>query len=179
MSKAHISNGAAPLEQPPVRTLSVPEYLRPRIEDAHRRIEEDHPGGLSLQKLVELFILCGLEAIEIETPAHSNSSTRFGLQFIANPDATRRIQKQALAFLRWYCGGGVVSPREVTWEVKQAIDVWAPHLDDYITKVVVDPDDPDLVAFREATGQTKPEVVERVYDDSVQNPLTASEQGAD
>ena len=173
------NNGAAPLAQPPVPTLAVPEYLRPRIEDAHRRIEEDHPGGLSLQKLVEVFILCGLEAIEIETPAHFNSSTRYGLQCIADPDATRRIQKQALAFLRWYCGGGVVSPREVTWDVKQAIEVWAPHLLDYITKVVVAPDDPAVVAFREATGQAKPGVIERVYDDSVQDPLTASEQGRD
>ena len=65
------NNGAAPLAQPPVRTLAVPEYLRPRIEAAHKRIEEDHPGGLSLQKLVEILILCGLEASEIETPAHS------------------------------------------------------------------------------------------------------------
>ena len=141
MSKVH-KNGAAPLSQPPVRTLAVPEYLRPRIEAAHKRIEEEHPGGLSLQKLVEVFILCGLEAIEIETPAHFNSSTRYGLQCIADPDVTRRIQKQALAFLRWYCGGGVVSPRE-------------------------------------ATGQAKPGVIERVYDDSVQAPLTASEQGRD
>ena len=63
--------------------------------------------------------------------------------------------------------------------MKQAIDVWAPHLDDYITKVVVDPDDPDLVAFHEATGLAKPGVIERLYDDSVEVPLTASEQGRD
>ena len=172
------NNGAAPLAQPPVRTLAVPEYLRPRIEAAHKRIEEEHPGGLSLQKLVEVFILCGLEAIEIETDAHFNDSIRNGLQFIAAPDAMRRTQKEALAFLRWYCGGGVASPREVTWDVKRGIEAWAPHLLDYITKVVVDPDDPALVAFREAAG-VKPGVIERFYEDSVQEPLTASEQGRD
>ena len=52
-------------------------------------------------------------------------------------------------------------------------------MDDYIAKVVVDPEYPDLVAFREATGLGKPGVIERVYDDSVQDPLTASEQGRD
>ena len=95
MATSPRSNGAAPLAQPSVRTLAVPEYLRPRIEAAHKRIEEDHPGGLSLQKLVEIFILCGLEAIEIETPAHSNSSTRFGLQFIANPVGSHLLAKAA------------------------------------------------------------------------------------
>ena len=180
MAKSHRSNGAAPLAQPPVRTLAVPEYLRPRIEAAHKRIEDEHPGGLSLQKLVEVFILCGLESIEIETSAHFNDSIRNGLRYIADPEEKRRTQKEALAFLRWYCGGGVVSPREVTWDVKRAIEAWAPHLLDYITKVVVDPDDADLVAFREATGLVaKPGVIERVYDDSVQDPLTASEQGRD
>ena len=170
--KAH-KNRAAPLTQPPVRTLAVPEYLRPRIEDAHRRIEEEHPGGLSLQKLVEVFILCGLEVIEIETEAHFNDPISNGLRYIADPDEKRRSQKEALAFLRWYCGGGAVSPREVTWDVKRAIKAWAPHLLDYI-KVVVAPDDPSLVAFREATGQVKPGGIERVYDDSVQEPLTDS-----
>ena len=63
--------------------------------------------------------------------------------------------------------------------MKRAIEVWAPHLLDYITKVVVAADDPDLVACREATGLANPGVIERVYDDSVQDPLTASEQGRD
>ena len=47
-SKAN-NNGAPPLVQPPVRTLAVPEYLRPRIEAAHKRIEEEHPGAMSHQ----------------------------------------------------------------------------------------------------------------------------------
>ena len=89
----------------PHSTLVVPEYLRPRIEAAHRRIEELHPGGPSLQELVEVFILGGLEAIEIEI-LHE-------------------------------------------------------------------------IAFRRATGQVKPGVIERLYDDGVQAPLTASEQGRD
>ena len=37
-SKVH-KNGAAPLAQPPVRTLAVPDELRTRIQAAHELIE--------------------------------------------------------------------------------------------------------------------------------------------
>ena len=55
LSQAY-NNGAAPLAQPPVRTLAVPDDLRPRIEAALKLIEEDHPGGLTLQQFLSALL---------------------------------------------------------------------------------------------------------------------------
>ena len=38
---------------------------------------------------------------------------------------------------------------------------------------------PDVPDFKSPCIDAKPEVIERLYDDSVQEPLTASEQGRD
>ena len=79
------NNGAAPLAQPPVCTLAVPEYLRPRIEAAHKRIEEEHPGAMSHQAVLNALIVCGLEAIEFQYLTHGTGSTATALQTMAAP----------------------------------------------------------------------------------------------
>lgn len=167
------------MAQPPVRTLAVPDELRTRLEAAHELIEAEHPRGLTLQQVLNALIVCGLEAIEIDTAGNVAACSSSALQSITNPDATRRTQKHALRFLSWYvdvpASQGVVSP-----QTARAIDHFAPHLSDEITVDTFPPDDPELAALREAfRRQVKPQVVERVYDDSVQEPLTASEQGRD
>ena len=155
------NNGAAPLAQPPVRTLAVPEYLRPRIEAAHKRIEEENPGAMSHQAVLNVLIVCGLEAIEFQYLTHGTGSTATALQTMAAHWAKRGDQKTALEFVQWSISEP--SPTQtVDHKLAKAIKMFAP-------------DDLEFLTVETA----KPGVIERVYDDSVQEPLTASEQGRD
>ena len=177
-SKAN-NNGAAPLAQPPVRTLDVIDSVRNRVEAAHKLIDEEHPKGLTLNEVFNALIMCGLEAIEDGSPANGNGTTDAALRTIAHPQRRRCDQKSALAFLRWYLGGRA-SSRTVNRKLAEAIEMFAPQELEFINvENTVDP--AVLAAFRAACRDTKPDpdVIERVYDDSVQEPLTASEQGRD
>ena len=176
-SKAH-KNGAAPLVQPPVRTLAVPEYLRPRIEAAHKLIKEEHPRGLSPQEVLNALIICGLEAIEFQHLANGNGSTATALQTMAAHWAKRSDQKRALQFVQWVTDEATPK-HSVSHKLAEAIEMFDPDLLEFLN--VEDSADPSILETLHAAigGWDKPEVVERVYDDSVQAPLTASEQGRD
>ena len=182
MSKVH-KNGAAPLAQPPVRTLAVPESLRSRIEAAHKAVEADHPGAMTLQQLLDVFVVCGLEAIEAGTDAYGNQTTSSALGHLADPNTPRGLQKDAMAFLRWYMGP---SSPEVPDGLGGVVMTFAPHLmaghpDACLWAKAIQPDAlararaPQFWEKAKFPGQ----LIERVYDDSVQDPLTASEQGRD
>ena len=112
------------MAQPPVRTLAVPDDLRLRIEEAHKVINDDHPSALSLQQVFELLILNGLESVEYCTGAHGNASVGSALMNLANPDRSRRLQKQSMLFCRWYVG----ADRSLTPAILTAISVYADHL---------------------------------------------------
>ena len=155
------NNGAAPLAQPPVRTLAVPEYLRPRIEAAHKRIAEEHQTALNDQFVLNALIVCGLEAIEFQYLAHGTGSTATALQTMAAHWAKRGDQKTALEFVQWIISEP--SPQQmVDHKLAAAIEMFASDELQFLT-----------------VETAKPGVIERVYDDSVQEPLTASEQGRD
>ncbi|WP_390127844.1 hypothetical protein [Synechococcus sp. HIMB2401] len=165
---------------PRVRALAVPEYLRPRIEAAHKRIAEEHPRALSPQAVLNALIICGLEAIEFQHLANGNGATATALQTMAALWAKRSDQKKALAFVHWVTNEA--TPKDsVSHKLADAIEMFDPDLLQFLNvEDSAEPDPAILEAFRAAyRGEAKPDVVERVYDDSVQGPLTASEQGRD
>lgn len=130
MSKVH-KNGAAPLAQPPVRTLAVPEYLRPRIEAAHKRIKEEHPRGLSPQEVLNALIICGLEAIEFQHLANGNGSTATALQTMAALWAKRSDQKRALQFVQWVTDEATPK-HSVSHKLAEAIEMFDPDLLEFL-----------------------------------------------
>jgi len=182
MSFKDNNNGVAPLAQPPVCALSVSDDLRSRIEEAHNTIEEEHPGGLTLQEVLKALIVCGLETIDNAYFAKTGPTfSASALQTLIASRSKRCDQKSALVFLRWWALGGGHSrtdQRTVNRWQADAIEMFAPDELQFLT--VEDPLDHAVFAeLRAKIHGEKPEVVERVYDDSVQNPLTASEHGAD
>ena len=145
----------------PYSTLVVPEYLRPRIEAAHQRIEEEHPSAMSHQAVLNALIVCGLEAIEFQYLANGTGSNATALQTMAAHWAKRGDQKTALEFVQWSISEP--SPQQtVNHKLAKAIEMFAPDELQFLT-----------------VETAKPGVIERLYDDSVQEPLTASEQGRD
>ena len=181
-SKAN-NNGAAPLAQPPVRTLAVCESLRSRIEAAHKAVEADHPGDIMLQELLNVFVVCGLEAIEAGTDASGNQTTSSALGHLADPSTPRGLQKDAMTFLRWYMGP---SNPKVPDGLGGVVMTFAPHL------MEGDPDEryyaeavkPDASARARAPqfwmrSNLPFQTVERIYDDSECGVRAASEQGRD
>ena len=173
-SKAN-NNGAAPLAQPPVRTLAVPDDLRLRIEEAHKVVEAEHPGAFTLQQLFNVLLLTGLENVEYDSRAYGNAPAGTALCNLAQLDRSRRTQKDAVAFLRWYIG---MPDRPMSTDLVKIISRFAPHLTGPNASSLTDSDDLEGVMAK-LIGNADPVVIERVYDDSVQEPLTASEQGRD
>ena len=84
--------------------LEVAEDLLRRIEEAHYSIDQEHPGQMTLQQLLNVLIVCGLEAVEANTEANGNQTTSTALGHVAVPNTPRGLQKDAMAFLRWYMG---------------------------------------------------------------------------
>lgn len=114
MSKANISNGAAPLVQPPVRTLAVPDNLRLRIEAAYLAVEADHPSGLTLQQFLNALLWAGLENVEYADHTHHSIPCCKALSGVADPYQTRGHQKDCMSFLRWRVGVDVSWDGELT-----------------------------------------------------------------
>ena len=183
MSKVH-KNGAAPLSQPPVRTLAVSESLRSRIEAAHKAVEADHPGGMTLQQLLDVLIVCGLEAVEATTEANGNQTTSTALGHLADPNTPRALQKDAMAFLRWYMGP---SSTEVPDGLGGVVMMFAPHLmaDHPEACIYAKAVQPDALAraraqqFWERAKLPGLEIIERAYEEANSDVRSASEQGRD
>lgn len=123
-SKAH-KNGAAPLAQPPVRTLAVPDDLRARIEAAYKVMEEDHPRFLPLQQFFNLLIRAGLENVEFSSEDFETGTFGVPLRMASNPYERRKDQKEAMWFLQWIED----APRcQCSEELILVIRRFAPHL---------------------------------------------------
>lgn len=163
--------------------LEVAEDLLRRVEEAHYSIDQEHPGQMTLQQLLNVLIVCGLEAVEANTEANGNQTTSTALGHVADPNTPRGLQKDAMAFLRWYMGP---SSPEVPDGLGGVVMTFAPHLmaghpDACLWATAIQPD--ALARARAPQFWEKAKfpghLIERVYDDSVQDPLTASEQGRD
>ena len=156
--------------------LVVPKYLQPRIEAAYKCIAEEHPGALSSQFVLNTLISCGLEAIEPQHLVPDGGGVAKALQVMVSPSSTRRDQKKARAFVQWAVCMEKEQSTVSSW-LADAIEMFDP---DELQFLNIEEHNPAAVAeFRAKLRGVEPEVIERVYDDSVQEPLTASEQGRD
>ena len=145
MTTSSRSNGADSLAKSPVGTLSVPDNLRLRIEAAHKAVEEDHQGGLTLQQFLNALLWAGLENVEYADHSHHSIPCCKALGGVADPYQTRGHQKDCMSFLRWRVGIDVSWDGELTRVIRIFDDRLLIYLADLVSEnrkpVVADPID--------------------------------------
>lgn len=90
-------SGDAPQQEATACTLVVPEYLQLSIENAYESINEVHQDALSIGEFFEALLFAGLETV-----SYQDADKRYitALCVVANPDWTRRSQKDAMSLLQ-------------------------------------------------------------------------------
>lgn len=122
MPKPNKFNGAAPLVQPPARTLAVPNDLRLRIEAAYKASDKAHPGALTPQQFLNALIGAGLEFVESDecNPGASNAEFSCCLNSAVRPvELGFRSSMECMAFVRWRVGAPIAITDQLVKLIKR------------------------------------------------------------
>lgn len=97
MPQPKASNGSLLNQESTSCTLVVPDHVAFLIKNAYESINEVHQGALTFREFFEALLLAGLETV-----SYQDADKRYitALCVVANPDWTRRSQKDAMSFLQ-------------------------------------------------------------------------------